>query len=136
MTPDQLSAAFLACYLYYHFAVLDGQPTRFTGEGAVRYIYLGILLTHTLLAAAVPVVLGLGARPLFGSSLYLDTNGSTGGFGGRFGTGAIDSVFTFAGFSGAISVEDASNPSPQEGHLTRLPCSLSGTLSRRLHAGH
>ena len=48
-----VSAAFLGCYLYYHLAVLDGQPTRFTGEGPVRYIYLGILLSHTLLAAAV-----------------------------------------------------------------------------------
>ncbi len=48
-----VSAVFLGCYLYYHFLVLDGQPTRFTGEGAARAIYLVILLSHTLLAAAV-----------------------------------------------------------------------------------
>lgn len=47
------SAIFLGCYLYYHFVVLSGQPTRFTGEGAVRVAYLAILLSHTLLAAAV-----------------------------------------------------------------------------------
>ena len=48
-----VSAIFLACYLYYHFAVMDGQPTRFTGQGPVRIIYLAILLTHTILAAIV-----------------------------------------------------------------------------------
>jgi protein SCO1 len=48
-----VSAVFLGCYLYYHFVVLDGQPTRFSVEGAVRYLYLGILLSHTLLAVAV-----------------------------------------------------------------------------------
>ena len=48
-----VSAVFLACYLFYHFAVLDGQPTRFSGEGAVRSLYFGILLSHTLLAVVV-----------------------------------------------------------------------------------
>ena len=48
-----VSAVFLTSYLYYHFAVLDGQPTRFSGEGAVRTLYLAILLSHTLLAVAV-----------------------------------------------------------------------------------
>jgi len=48
-----VSAVFLGSYLYYHFAVLDGKPTHFGGEGAVRNVYLGILLSHTLLAAAV-----------------------------------------------------------------------------------
>jgi protein SCO1/2/putative membrane protein len=48
-----VSAAFLGCYLYYHFAVLKGQPTRFGGEGPVRTIYLGILFSHTILAVAV-----------------------------------------------------------------------------------
>lgn len=47
------SVAFLAGYLYFHFAVLDGQPTRFRGEGWVRPVYFGILLTHTVLAAVV-----------------------------------------------------------------------------------
>jgi protein SCO1 len=48
-----VSAVFLGSYLFYHFVVLDGQPTRFTGEGPVRYLYLGILLSHTLLAVLV-----------------------------------------------------------------------------------
>jgi uncharacterized membrane protein YozB (DUF420 family) len=48
-----VSAVFLGCYLYYHFLVLDGQPTRFGEEGSVRYLYLAILVSHTLLAAAV-----------------------------------------------------------------------------------
>lgn len=48
-----VSAIFLGCYLYYHFLVLDGQPTRFPGEGVARTVYLAILLSHTLLAAAV-----------------------------------------------------------------------------------
>lgn len=47
------SAAFLAGYLYFHFAVLEAQPTRFRGEGWVRPVYFGILLTHTALAAIV-----------------------------------------------------------------------------------
>jgi uncharacterized membrane protein YozB (DUF420 family)/cytochrome oxidase Cu insertion factor (SCO1/SenC/PrrC family) len=47
------SAAFLASYLWFHFAVLDGQPTRFRGEGAVRVAYFAILLSHTFLAAVV-----------------------------------------------------------------------------------
>ena len=48
-----VSAVFLGSYLYYHFAVLDGHPTRFAGEGPARYAYLGILLSHTLLAVLV-----------------------------------------------------------------------------------
>ncbi len=48
-----VSMVFLACYLYFHFAVLDGQPTRFQGEGWVRPVYFAILLTHTVLAALV-----------------------------------------------------------------------------------
>jgi protein SCO1/2/putative membrane protein len=48
-----VSAVFLGCYLYYHFVVLDGQPTRFSGEGAVRQLYLAILLSHTVLAVVV-----------------------------------------------------------------------------------
>ena len=45
------SVAFLISYLIYHAQV---GSTRFPGTGAVRTIYLGILLTHTVLAAAVP----------------------------------------------------------------------------------
>jgi protein SCO1 len=48
-----VSAAFLGCYVYYHFAVLDGQPTQFSGEGAVRPVYYAILLSHIVLAVVV-----------------------------------------------------------------------------------
>ena len=45
------SLAFLACYLWYHAHI---GSKRFPGTGAWRSIYLGILLTHTVLAALVP----------------------------------------------------------------------------------
>lgn len=47
------SAVFLACYLYYHFAVQRGEPTAFQGEGVVRIVYFGVLISHTVLAAVV-----------------------------------------------------------------------------------
>jgi uncharacterized membrane protein YozB (DUF420 family) len=53
-----VSAAFLACYLYYHFAVARGRPTRFNGQGLARSGYLALLLSHTLLAIVnLPLVL-------------------------------------------------------------------------------
>ncbi len=61
------STLFLCSYLYYHFAVLHGHPTRFPVPGWPRRIYLGILLTHTILAAAVvPLVLITLTRGLKG----------------------------------------------------------------------
>lgn len=48
-----VSIAFLGCYLYFHFVVLHGQPTRFRGEGWVRPVYFAILVSHTFLAATV-----------------------------------------------------------------------------------
>lgn len=45
------SVLFLASYLVYHAEV---GSVRFQGTGAVRTVYLSILLTHTVLAAAVP----------------------------------------------------------------------------------
>jgi uncharacterized membrane protein YozB (DUF420 family) len=45
------SSAFLVSYLVYHSQV---GSVRFTGQGSVRTIYLAILATHTVLAAAVP----------------------------------------------------------------------------------
>jgi protein SCO1 len=48
-----VSAIFLSCYLYFHFAVQEGRPTAFRGEGWVRTLYFAILLTHTVLAATV-----------------------------------------------------------------------------------
>jgi uncharacterized membrane protein YozB (DUF420 family) len=58
------SAAFLASYLVYHSQV---GSVRFTGQGPVRTAYLALLLSHTLLAAAiVPLVLFTLARALRG----------------------------------------------------------------------
>lgn len=45
------SVLFLVSYLVYHF---EAGSVRFQGTGTVRTVYLGILLTHTVLAAAVP----------------------------------------------------------------------------------
>jgi uncharacterized membrane protein YozB (DUF420 family) len=60
-----VSVAFLACYLVYHFRV---GSVPFTGPPAVRAVYLVILASHIVLAAAVPflasitIYLGLADR--------------------------------------------------------------------------
>ena len=46
-----VSALFLVSYLVYHST---SEPNRFPEVGAVRTVYLTILLTHTVFAAAVP----------------------------------------------------------------------------------
>jgi uncharacterized membrane protein YozB (DUF420 family) len=46
-----VSAAFLVSYLLYH--AIAGS-VRFTHPGPVRYVYYGVLLSHVLLAFAVP----------------------------------------------------------------------------------
>lgn len=46
-----VSMAFLASYVTYHYQV-GSKP--FPGTGAVRAVYFGILISHVLLAAAVP----------------------------------------------------------------------------------
>ena len=56
VTALTLSIAFLVSYLYYHQQV---GSVRFEGTGAVRTLYLGILLTHSLLAAIVPFLAAL-----------------------------------------------------------------------------
>ena len=49
------SSLFLVCYLYYHAHV---RSVHFPGQGWVRPLYFTILISHTLLAAAVlPLVL-------------------------------------------------------------------------------
>ncbi len=58
------SAAFLASYLLYHFHV---GSVRFPGQGTVRTVYLSILLTHTVLAAA--------SVPLVGATLFKALSG-------------------------------------------------------------
>jgi uncharacterized membrane protein YozB (DUF420 family) len=58
------SALFLASYLVYHFQV---GSVRFTRSGTIRTVYLTILATHTVLAAAiVPLVAVTVARALRG----------------------------------------------------------------------
>jgi protein SCO1/2/putative membrane protein len=64
-TAFVVSCLFLVCYLVYHYQV---GTVRFQRAGAIRTLYLTILGTHTLLAAAVPVLAiitlrrGLSAR--------------------------------------------------------------------------
>jgi putative membrane protein len=48
-----VSALFLVSYLYYH---AHAGVTRFQGTGWVRTAYFVILISHTLLAAVVPVL--------------------------------------------------------------------------------
>jgi putative membrane protein len=48
-----VSTVFLASYLYYHFAVKKGEPTHFSGQGLASVVYFSVLVTHTVLAAAV-----------------------------------------------------------------------------------
>lgn len=51
-----VSALFLVCYLTHHAIrtyYFGLGPTRFTGEGIIRPIYMTILLSHTILATVV-----------------------------------------------------------------------------------
>jgi uncharacterized membrane protein YozB (DUF420 family) len=58
------STLFLASYLAYHVQV---GSVRFTGQGAIRTAYFAILVSHTVLAAAiVPLVLLTLVRALRG----------------------------------------------------------------------
>ncbi len=58
-----VSAVFLGSYLYYHIVIKGGQPTLFREQAPeapewVRYLYGGILLSHTVLAVvATPLAL-------------------------------------------------------------------------------
>ena len=47
------SILFLVSYLFYHSQV---GSVRFQGTGILRTFYLGVLLTHSVLAAAVPIL--------------------------------------------------------------------------------
>jgi uncharacterized membrane protein YozB (DUF420 family) len=54
------SALFLASYLWYHAQV---GSVRFTGQGAVRQLYFAVLISHTVLAAAIlPLVAATVSR--------------------------------------------------------------------------
>ncbi len=60
-----VSALFFASYLTYH---LTCEPVTFKGEGAIRYVYFAILISHVFLAVALApllvttVVLGIRGR--------------------------------------------------------------------------
>jgi len=57
-----LSVLFLLFYVLYHSST---EATRYGGEGAVKYIYFFLLITHIVLAAAiVPLVLITYVRAL------------------------------------------------------------------------
>ncbi len=55
LTAFGVSVAFLVCYLVYHWQV---GSVRFTGTGAIRVVYLAILVSHIVLAAVVPFLAG------------------------------------------------------------------------------
>jgi len=61
-----VSTLFLICYIIYH---AQAGVVRFQGTGPIRTLYFAILITHTLLAAAVPplaiVTLSRGLRSRF-----------------------------------------------------------------------
>lgn len=54
-----VSCLFLACYLVYH---AQAGSKHFAHAGAIRAVYLSVLGTHTVLAAAVPVLAILTLR--------------------------------------------------------------------------
>ena len=57
------SALFLASYLVYHYNT-GSRP--FPGQGAIRYVYFVILITHVVLAAVIlPLALTTTARGLW-----------------------------------------------------------------------
>lgn len=59
-----LSVLFLISYVAHHLLAGD---TRFGGEGAIRYLYFFILITHIVLAAVIlPFILFTAYRALIG----------------------------------------------------------------------
>ncbi|SEH54472.1 putative membrane protein [Paenimyroides aquimaris] len=59
------SVAFLAMYVAYHMTSVE---TKFGGEGAIKYIYFFILITHILLSIIIiPFVLVTFVRGISGS---------------------------------------------------------------------
>ncbi|MEQ9591167.1 MAG: DUF420 domain-containing protein [Cyclobacteriaceae bacterium] len=60
-----LSASFLLMYVAYH---MTSDSTSYGGEGAIKYVYFFILITHILLSVAVvPMVLFTFSRALSGN---------------------------------------------------------------------
>jgi protein SCO1/2/putative membrane protein len=67
LTALGVSAAFLACYLYYHFGILEGRPSGYPGRDWTYPVYLGVLISHSLLAVVVaPLALITAYRGLRG----------------------------------------------------------------------
>lgn len=57
-----LSVAFLVMYVAYH---MTADSTKFGGEGAIRYVYFFILITHIILSIAIiPLVMITYVRAL------------------------------------------------------------------------
>jgi putative membrane protein len=60
-----LSALFLVMYVLYH---ITSEETSYGGEGAIRYVYFFILITHIILSITViPLVLFTFSRALAGN---------------------------------------------------------------------
>ena len=71
-----VSTAFLACYVWYHTNV---GRVEFTQSGPIYYVYMSILISHIMLAAAVPFLAiftmytgykAIGPRPVEDSARY------------------------------------------------------------------
>jgi len=59
LTAFFVSVAFLGCYLTYHYALHEYAGVRgkpFPGTGSLKSLYYGILVSHVVLAAIVPVL--------------------------------------------------------------------------------
>lgn len=59
LTAFGVSIAFLVCYLFYHARV---GSVPFQKQGPIRTVYFTILISHTVLAATVPVLALLTLR--------------------------------------------------------------------------
>ncbi len=73
MAAFGVSCLFLMSYLVYHWIA---GSVKFTHPGAVRYVYLTILLTHVLLAVTVPflavttIFLGMRGTGVWGAGRF------------------------------------------------------------------
>jgi len=56
------SVIFLGCYVTYHW-LKHGVVTHFTAQGLIRPVYFTLLISHTLLAATVPVLVVVTVIP-------------------------------------------------------------------------
>ena len=68
LTAFVTSCLFLVCYLVYHYALGGSVPFHHEGT-TLRTVYFTILLTHTVLAATVPVLAIMTLRRGLGGAL-------------------------------------------------------------------